>query len=80
MLTLKWLHSPSHPDGLDEGGDDEGLVAMSCGFTDEKGLRGAVDSSPHGALFHWVHGRTPRTVENTGELVELGHAADHSAA
>lgn len=43
------------------------------------GFRDADDSSPHGALFHRVHGRTLRTVENTGELVKLGHAANHSA-
>lgn len=42
------------------------------------GFRGADDSSPHGALFRRVHGRTLRTVENTGELVKLGHAANHS--
>lgn len=34
MLTLKGLHSPPHPDGLDD--DDEGLAAMVCGFTDER--------------------------------------------
>lgn len=28
--------SPSHPDGLDEGEDDEGLVAMSRGLTGER--------------------------------------------
>lgn len=43
------------------------------------GIRDADDSSPHGALFHRVHGRTLRTVEDTGELVKLGHAANHSA-
>lgn len=44
------------------------------------GFKDADDPSPHGALFHRVHGRTLWTVENTGELVKLGHAANHSAA
>lgn len=37
------------------------------------------NTSPYGAFVHRVHGRTLRTVEHTGELVKLGHAADHSA-
>lgn len=35
--------------------------------------------SPHGAFVHRVHGRTLWAVENTGKLVKLRHAADHSA-
>lgn len=35
--------------------------------------------SPHGAFVHRVHGRTPWAVKNTGKLVKLRHAADHSA-
>lgn len=36
MLTLVWLRSPSHPAGFGEGDDDEGPVAMSRGFTDDR--------------------------------------------
>lgn len=79
MLTLKWLHSASRPDGLDGSEDGEDWLRCCVASRMKEIKKNAKDSSPHGALFHWVHGRTLWTVENTGELVKLGHAANDSA-
>lgn len=57
--------------------------AAGVGRGCEDGVNGAyfrlAEGSPHGAFVHRVHGRTLWAVKNTGELVELRHAADHSA-
>lgn len=55
--------------------DDAGQVGVGVVWTDG----GDSKASPYGAFVHRIHGRTLRTVEHTGELVKLGHAADHSA-
>lgn len=57
--------------------------AAGVGRGCEDGVNGAyfrlAEGSPHGAFVHRVHGRTPWAVKNTGKLVKLRHAADHSA-
>lgn len=61
---------------------DIGQVAFVSGGredeVDPKVYRRA-EWSPYRAFFHRVHRGTLRTVENTGKLIKLGHAANHSA-
>lgn len=57
--------------------------AVCLGVGCEDGVHPKVkrrtERSPHRAFIGGVHWGTLRTVENTGELIKLGHTADHSA-
>lgn len=75
-------------DGRFETGFFHGILPLSLDECDDAGRVGVgvvrkdggdSKASPYGAFVYRVHGRTLRTVEHTGELVKLGHAADHSA-